>query len=630
MDHLRSAAICAPGVPHVTLDPPLSDGPRRTFVDDDHQLTFEQQGYAVVPFIDGETLGEIRAIWQDVGPAPGDDHSGYFPGNVSSSQAWKRSVIEQVAPLVESRIEALCDRHHAFHMTFMTKWPGPNGVLQVHQDPTMVETESFNRTLNLWCPLNSEEADPLEMGMVRVLPGSHRLPSGSWYRARGGHHPSGLERIEAELYERHMRPVVPAPGDALAIDHRLVHCSWPNRTDVPRVVLAIGLRPTEAASVHIDLDPTGKMSFYRVDDEYFVRHPDVDISDYPLIHTAQCQPAPEVSLEDVARLVAAATGDDAPSAAEAPAASPRPRRAGSPGRSSVLQDPRLDSRLVRDGFVKVPLLTPRAAADLRSRYLELRGESGEGFEVDFWNPSTAFRRATDAAIAATTDEALSWVFSAHQPFLRNFLCKWPGRTGRDDFPEAPHRDWMYTDESSGERSYVVWIALEDITADNGQLLVARGSHRLDTRIRGTNVSTPWLAHRGVWDRRMVAVPAAAGEAIIFDSALVHGSYPNHSSSARIAAAVAVAPAGADLVHYRAVDADTAEMLVVDKEFFVTQDVAQLPGGALSYASTARVPIGGTDFTETELGRRLDRQPLMLLDRLLGRTAARPDDSGISS
>lgn len=80
---------------------------------------------------------------------------------------------------------------------------------------------------------------------------------------------------------------------------------------------------------------------------------------------------------------------------------------------------------------------------------------------------------------------------------------------------------MYTDERRGHLSHVAWIALQDVVGENGQLLVARNSHRVDDKLRGTNIDTEWLGHVDVWAPRMLAVPARAGEAIITHSATVH-------------------------------------------------------------------------------------------------------------
>ena len=288
----------------------------------------------------------------------------------------------------------------------------------------------------------------------------------------------------------------------------------------------------------------------------------------------------------------------------------------------MLADPVLDHRLRRDGFVRVPLLAAEAAAELREEFGRLHGWAGEGFEVDFWSPDLQYRRAASAAISAIADEPLRRLFAGYDPFLRNFLVKWPGPREPDGFPEGPHRDWMYTDERAGVSSFVAWIALEDVVGANGQLRVARGSHHLDERLRGTNIATPWLEHTDVWGPRMLAVPARAGEAIITHSATVHGSHANFGTEPRVAMAVAVRPQGAGLVHYRSIDEQRAARFDVDEEWFLAQSAPDLLDRPPDLPVAEVVAIAGLDLSPRELARRLDRQPLAVLDRAQAALAGR--------
>ncbi|MFN8016898.1 MAG: phytanoyl-CoA dioxygenase family protein [Acidimicrobiales bacterium] len=284
------------------------------------------------------------------------------------------------------------------------------------------------------------------------------------------------------------------------------------------------------------------------------------------------------------------------------------------GRPRVLADPVLDARLARDGFVRLPVLSPSGAAELREAFGTLHGWEGDGFEVDFWSPDPGYRREASELIAGHVDAALAAAFVDHEAFLRNFLVKWPGHRDPGGFPEAAHRDWMYTDERAGVRSYVAWIPLQDVLGDNGQLLVARGSHRIEAGIRGTNIDAPWLGHTDVWDERLLAVPVRAGEAIVTDAATVHGSFSNLSDEPRVVAAVAVRPAGAQLVHFRNLDGHRAARFDVDPSFFLEQSAEALLREPPDRPIAEVVDIDGEELSPAELAERLDRQPLVRRDR----------------
>ena len=230
----------------------------------------------------------------------------------------------------------------------------------------------------------------------------------------------------------------------------------------------------------------------------------------------------------------------------------------------ILVDRRRSARLRRDGFVTVDAIDPTQAADLRDAYLSLRGREGRGFVPDLIVDDLGYRRTASEILAEGLDDVAAGLFVDHRPFLRNFLCKHPG----DDSALYLHQDWTYVDERTGARTYIVWVALEDIDGPNGQLRVLRGSHHIDRDLRGSNLVAPWMRHEDVLRDRLLTVPLRAGQAIVFDNALVHCSYPNHTGELRLSAAIGMRPAEAALVYFRRADDRGAHRYDIDDEFFL--------------------------------------------------------------
>lgn len=279
--------------------------------------------------------------------------------------------------------------------------------------------------------------------------------------------------------------------------------------------------------------------------------------------------------------------------------------------AAVLRDPKLAAALDRDGFVTFPLVDPAVADTLRDRFGDLHGWSGSGFVSDLVEEDPEYRRRAGAAIRDTLVPSIEQVTAGHCDFLANFLVKHPGA----DSELALHRDWMYVDERAGHRTYVVWVALEDITGHNGQLRVLRGSHRLDPMLRGTDLIAPWLAHTEVIEPRLLSVPVPAGHCVVFDNALVHSSFPNHTDRPRVAAAVGLRPAGVPLVHFRRRDRSTADRYDVDEDFFVERTPQGLLATPPGLPVAEVVPVTELDLSPEELARRLDAGTLAKLDRV---------------
>ncbi len=211
-------------------------------------------------------------------------------------------------------------------------------------------------------------------------------------------------------------------------------------------------------------------------------------------------------------------------------------------------------------------------------------------------------RSVSARISDSLDAATLGLYRDATPFLRNFLCKWPG-------PESDlylHRDWMYIDEeTSGARTHVTWVPLVDVTLENGPLQVLPGSHRFDPSRRGTHLNGPWIQQRDVIVPRLVTVTARLGQAVVMDNALVHSSLPNRSDQPRLVAAVGMRPQGQPLVHYLHTATDDALRYDVDDEFFlrITPQALMAEPPDLPVAATvsgAQLTIGPDD-----LGTALD-------------------------
>jgi ectoine hydroxylase-related dioxygenase (phytanoyl-CoA dioxygenase family) len=120
------------------------------------------------------------------------------------------------------------------------------------------------------------------------------------------------------------------------------------------------------------------------------------------------------------------------------------------------------------------------------------------------------------------------------------VYKKPG--AREPFPW--HQDNGYT-FIEPQQYLTCWIALSDATEDNGCPWVVPGLHR-----GGTLAHEPSELGFVCFDtppRPPVAVPARAGQVVVFSSLTPHATGPNHSAGTRKAYIVQFAPDGAQIV-----------------------------------------------------------------------------------
>ncbi len=235
-------------------------------------------------------------------------------------------------------------------------------------------------------------------------------------------------------------------------------------------------------------------------------------------------------------------------------------------RHPVLRDASLDERIDSHGAVRCPWFDPPELGALRSTVerLGLDGESGfhdtaaAGLGVE---DRQEVHRLLTGAFAPVADRTLA----GYVPIMSAIMTKWPGAGGEKEI----HRDFQLVDESRF-RTVCVWVPLGDVDEANGALRVLHGSHRVATGIRSVP-RTPQEPPDPLGDLRMEdlePVPVRAGEAVVFDLAVVHGSDLNRSAEPRRAVGVAYAPAAAELsLRYVGERGDVELLEVVDPDVF---------------------------------------------------------------
>jgi hypothetical protein len=274
---------------------------RAAFDDPAMEAAFSRDGYVVVPFLDTSLVDDVRAAWERVGPAPDDPRISIHFDFQSQHPEYKRAVRDELRPLLAPRADELLDRYHLFSPTFIMKWPGARSGFAPHQDASVVD-ESQHRSLSIWCPLTDTPGpDGRDNGVLRFVPGSHRFVS--WVRA---HDPKGFAFAghEREIIERYSVPVPVRAGEAIVFDHRTVHFSMPNDGAAARLVVALGMRPKEAALLHYRCVGEDRFDVHEVDDDYYVELSPQQVLDgvpYPKVGEVESR-RPRLSAAEFAQL----------------------------------------------------------------------------------------------------------------------------------------------------------------------------------------------------------------------------------------------------------------------------------------------------------------------------------------
>lgn len=210
--------------------------------------------------------------------------------------------------------------------------------------------------------------------------------------------------------------------------------------------------------------------------------------------------------------------------------------------------PELQQKFEEDGFVKISLLTPAEVIELTDAYKTV-ASAHEKINIPYITTS----HSNDAELIARVDAILQKVIGPaikrhlvnYNLLFGNYLVKMPGAGSET----APHQDITFVDESQ----YVsanIWVALQDTNKENGCMYFLEGSHTFMPTLRPTH-SYPWLYENAIGEIKSLSkpFPARAGEAFIFNHAVIHGSFANNTLYPRLAAVIAAYCSDAELLHY---------------------------------------------------------------------------------
>ena len=232
------------------------------------------------------------------------------------------------------------------------------------------------------------------------------------------------------------------------------------------------------------------------------------------------------------------------------------------------------------GFTTRRLVDATTCEALREAWDHLELDPDHDFYATSAHAARATARSVDQLVKATLGPPLARLLPGWEPFLGAFISKGPLGWNAVEL----HQDWTYTQEPT-VRAVVVWCPLADADETSGGLHVVPGSHRWSARLGGSGEVPGRLSAVGAAladTGAAVPVPLRAGEAVLYDAALLHGSPPNAGDDARVAAAVALAPAGASLVHLHAEPGDEVEGHLIDERYYTLQPYAARPQGYPSF------------------------------------------------
>jgi len=545
-----------------TLNAPRVHTP--TLVDAQLDEQLRTRGFAVIDLLDETTLGSLQSLFTELHPVPSSTwESDFYDEDPNIKRRVHQEVAEAFAPSID---RLFCDHRTVLH-NFVANWPGPDGGLPLHQHSSIVDPAKFSSVV-VWCALNEATESN---GTLHVVEASHLVQVGP----RPERTTSWHEAVNDELLTDYLTTVEIGPGQALVFDNQLLHCSFANQTDSPRLTAVAIVIPRGATPLFYERSTDTTASVYRLDPEFFLStEPGQlewgDPNSLELLDTQEWT-APEIAESDLSGLLPRGNcrhpkelvlSSESTSGVVNISKEPPP----------TLRDSQAQSDLDEFGFAVVEGLSGELLEAVRSAYASLGpapDDPQRAINWTFHSRSTEHKYEVKDRLEELVGNRLDEIFVDHVSYLTSFITKWPGPDGGF----APHQDPTLVDERSWT-GVTIWMPLDDTHpidgVDSGMLHFVPGSHRFGHVLRVSDVDYFAFAEHetAILENFGVAVPLRAGEALVFDNRAIHYSMPNTSDAPRVVLAFGMRPRTSPSVIARYLDDQTIAVHALPENFFI--------------------------------------------------------------
>jgi hypothetical protein len=217
----------------------------------------------------------------------------------------------------------------------------------------------------------------------------------------------------------------------------------------------------------------------------------------------------------------------------------------------IFLDPTHQEAFVRQGYVAVRLLTDEDVAELLGSISNLQTAvptdiNGRGYSLHttFLHEDPDYRARAEKLVAEAFARRIDDILVGYRAISAGLIIKPPG-AGDCEL----HHDWTMTRDSK-DIQLNVWCPLVDVDTANGALRLIAGSHRIVDTIVTAHVPTYFGPYAQSLKNRATEVPLRAGEALIFDTTILHWSPVNTTAVPRPVAATVYVPKDAALAFYK--------------------------------------------------------------------------------
>lgn len=235
------------------------------FKDAELQEAFDKNGFVKISFLSPEKVQQLYSNFTAHQKAHEAIESRYLATTHTNDPDLIRNINQEIKAVVVNELDRYFMDVEPMMCTYITKQPGEGSETKFHQDPTFVDETKYV-SANIWIALHDINH---ENGNLFFVKGTHRfMPS---LRVTPDC-PTAYDNVKDLLHE-HLTEVPVKAGDAIIINHSVMHGATPNFSEGLRIAAVMAIRSKGSEWIYHYLErgaPFDKIEKYKVNLDTFV------------------------------------------------------------------------------------------------------------------------------------------------------------------------------------------------------------------------------------------------------------------------------------------------------------------------------------------------------------------------
>jgi Phytanoyl-CoA dioxygenase (PhyH) len=254
--------------------------------------------------------------------------------------------------------------------------------------------------------------------------------------------------------------------------------------------------------------------------------------------------------------------------------------------TEIFNDPINEELFRQKGYVVLDLLQQKDLDELHQAFSQVEAQHQYDFVASVVLHDLEMRRSIHQNLAPILERCLLPILKEYRLFLSNFVAK-KAASQNGKFPL--HQDPTFAEE--GDRvGITIWCPMVDVGLENGCLGVVPGSHLLNNKYRSPSMLPYPDLVEIIESNYLQYIPMKAGQVLLMDTRVIHGSPPNLSNRMRPVAAGVMIPSELSLICcYVDENADPVQTHVyeVPDDFYLRHRMLSLPAEGKEYKTMER-------------------------------------------